>query len=251
MLSLRKTESDPEELFARNYARLLRWSLQLTGGDRATAEDLLHDVFVLFTLRAPEAEAVGNLDAYLYTMLRNLHVSRLRRQTRARAEQLSVVEFDSAEAATRTLSPYDRVRVREELRRGCRYACARKERAKSACALILRFFHGYYPGEAARVLRTSRPAVDVRLREARAEARLFLESPERLGHLAELEFETAAEFERTDDLLQELRRAVFRSRRGDCMTRERLKGLYDAASELLPTQAQLAHVVSCQNCLEE
>jgi DNA-directed RNA polymerase specialized sigma24 family protein len=145
MLSLRKQESDPEELFTRNYARLLRWSLQLTGGDRATAEDLLHDVFVLFTLRASEAAAVGNLDAYLYTMLRNLHVSRLRRQTRARTEQLSVVEFDSAEAASRTLSAYDRVRVREELRQVCRYACARKERAKSACALILRFSRAHRP----------------------------------------------------------------------------------------------------------
>jgi RNA polymerase sigma factor (sigma-70 family) len=253
MLSLHKTESDPEELFARNYARLLRWALQLTGGDRATAEDLLHDVFILFTLRGPNAEAFGNLDAYLYTMLRNLHVSRLRRQTRARAVQLSVVEFDSAEAASRTLSAYDRVRVREELGRVCRYACARKERAKSACALILRFFHGYYPSEAARVLRTSRPAVDVRLREARAEARLFLESPERLGHLEGLEFETEAAFDvgRTDDLLQELRQTVFRSRRGDCMTRECLGELYDPASVLLPTQAQLAHVVSCAGCLEE
>ena len=253
MLSLRKQESDPEELFTRNYARLLRWSLQLTGGDRATAEDLLHDVFVLFTLRAPEADAVGNLDAYLYTMLRNLHVSRLRRQTRARAEQLSVVEFDSAEAASRTLSAYDRVRVREELRRVCRYACARKERAKSACALILRFFHGYYPSEAALVLRTSRPAVDVRLREARAEARLFLESPERLGHLEGLEFEPESPFDggRADDLLQELRQAVFRSRRGECLARGSLGGLYDPASALVPTQAQLAHVVSCANCLEE
>lgn len=253
MLSLRKTESNPEELFARNYARLLRWSLQLTGGDRATAEDLLHDVFVLFTLRASEAEAVGNLDAYLYTMLRNLHVSRLRRQTRARTEQLSVVEFDSAEAATRTLSAYDLVRVREELRRACRYACARKERAKSACALILRFFHGYYPSEAARVLRTSRPAVDVRLREARAEVRLFLESPERLGHFEGLEFETeaASDFGCQDDLLQELRQTVFRSRRGECIARASLVELYDPASALLPTQAQLAHVVSCASCLEE
>jgi RNA polymerase sigma factor (sigma-70 family) len=252
MLSLHRQASDPEELFARNYARLLRWSLQLTG-DRAAAEDLLHDVFVLFTLRGPDLETVGNLDAYLYTMLRNLHVSRLRRQTRARAEQLSVVEFDSAEAASRTLSAYDRVRVREELRRVCRYACARKERAKSACALILRFFHGYYPSEAARVLRTSRPAVDVRLREARAEARLFLESPERLGHLEGLELgpESSPEFGRGEDLLQELRRTVFRSRRGECMTRAGLRGLYDPASELLPTQAQLAHVVSCAECLEE
>ncbi|MET0646573.1 MAG: RNA polymerase sigma factor [Pyrinomonadaceae bacterium] len=253
MLSLRKTESDPEDLFARNYARLLRWSLQLTGGDRATAEDLLHDVFVLFTLRGPEVDAVTNLDAYLYTMLRNLHVSRLRRQTRARTEQFSVVEFDSAEAGLHALTAFDRVRVREELRRVCHYACARKERAKSACALILRFFHGYYPSEAARVLRTSRPAVDVRLREARAEARLFLESPERLGHLEELALETAqpSDFGRTDDLLQELRRTVFRSRRGECLTRKGLSELYDPASALLPTQAQLAHVVSCAVCLEE
>src|SRR5215210_8083428 len=107
MLNLRKSGLSSEELFARNYERLLRWSLQLTGGDRAAAEDLLHDVFVLFSLRAPEPDSVANLDAYLYTMLRNLHVSRLRRQTRAPMQQLSVVEFDSAEAGLRTLSAYD------------------------------------------------------------------------------------------------------------------------------------------------
>jgi hypothetical protein len=93
----------------------------------------------------------------------------------------------------------------------------------------------------------------VRLREARAEARLFLESPERLGHLKELEFgpEPPSDFERTDDLLPELRRAVFRSRRGECLTRKALGELYDPASALLPTQAQLAHVVGCADCLED
>jgi RNA polymerase sigma factor (sigma-70 family) len=254
MLPLRKNEPGPEELFALNYERLLRWSLQLTGGDRPAAEDLLHDVFVLFSLHRPEPAAIENLDGYLYTMLRNLHVSQLRRQTRAPMQQLSIMEFDSAEAGLRALGAADRVQVQDELRRVCRYACARKERAKAACALILRFFHGYYPSEVALVLRTSRPAVDVRLREARGEARLFLEDPRALAHIEGLNVEASFREKSawpTDDLLHELRQTIFRSRRGDCFTARRLARLYGPSPEAAPAQDNLAHLVSCADCLDE
>src|SRR5687767_9396402 len=107
MLQLLKTSDSPVQLFARNYERLLGWALHLTGGDRPVAEDLLHDVFILFSLREPGPAKIDNLEGYLYTMLRNLHISRLRSMARARLRQLSVVEFDSAERGLRTHSSAD------------------------------------------------------------------------------------------------------------------------------------------------
>ncbi|HEX8336895.1 MAG TPA: sigma-70 family RNA polymerase sigma factor [Pyrinomonadaceae bacterium] len=253
MLNLRKSGLSSEELFARNYERLLGWSLHLTGGDRAAAEDLLHDVFVLLSLHRPDLTVVDNPEGYLYTMLRNLHISRLRRATRAPLRQLSVVEFDSADARLRTLSAHDQLLVREELRTVCRYACARKERAKSACALILRFFHGYYPSELARVLRTTRQAVDVRLLHARNEARVVLENPGALGFVDGTEMAPARASESSGsaaDFLSELREMIFRSRRGDCPSPVELRRLYRYGDEA-PAQERLAHFVSCRECLEE
>ncbi|HEY9284084.1 MAG TPA: sigma-70 family RNA polymerase sigma factor, partial [Pyrinomonadaceae bacterium] len=253
MLNLRKSGLSSEELFARNYERLLGWSLHLTGGDRAAAEDLLHDVFVLLSLHRPDLTVVDNPEGYLYTMLRNLHISGLRRAARAPLRQLSVVEFDSADAGLRTLGAHDQLLIRDELRTVCRYACARKERAKSACALILRFFHGYYPSELARVLRTTRQAVDVRLLHARNEARAVLENPRALGFVdgTEVTPERAPESSGSAaDFLTELRETIFRSRRGDCPSPVELRRLYRYDDES-PAQERLAHFVSCRECLEE
>lgn len=254
MLSLRKTEITPEELFIRHYGQLLGWSLHLTGGDRAAAEDLLHDVYILFSLHRPDLSSIANLQGYLYTMIRNLHISRLRRAARSPLKQLSAIDFDSAERVLHTLTTEDRVLVQDELRAVCRYACARKEKAKAACALILRFFHGYYPSEVARVLRTTRQAVDVRLLRARNEVKLFLENPRALGLLDGRPSVGAAPTgiaRPADDFLNELRETVYQSRPGPCLSRLRLKELYRPDAETRPEQAQLAHIVSCPECLDE
>jgi hypothetical protein len=147
----------------------------------------------------------------------------------------------------------------------CGFACVRKEKAKSACALILRFFHGYYPSEVARVLRTTRQAVDVRLLNARNEARLVLENPKALAFLEGGAFEApqAKPAHETNDLLNELQQMIFSSRRGVCLTGQQLKGMYCGGRECSdlrsgisdlrsqPTQPQLAHIVSCPTCLDQ
>jgi len=48
----------------------------MTAGDRLQAEDVLHDLFILFTLSQPDLSRIQNLDNYLYASLRNLHISR-------------------------------------------------------------------------------------------------------------------------------------------------------------------------------
>src|SRR5260370_35743167 len=172
-----------EDLFVERYERLLAWAVQLTSGDKSLAEDLVHNAFIQFTLAAPDLRNIQNLDAYLYGVLRVLHLSQMRRATRSRLQQLSIVDYDSAESGLRTIGRREQIEVQDELRRICQYACIRKETSKAGSVLILRFFHGYYPSEIVRVLRSSRQVAEKRLEAARREAKMFLAGSGRLTFL--------------------------------------------------------------------
>ncbi|HEY2976291.1 MAG TPA: RNA polymerase sigma factor, partial [Pyrinomonadaceae bacterium] len=217
---LKKISPSHEELFIEHYDRLMGWSLRLTEHDRDLAEDLLHDAFIHFTtLTQPDLKTIRNLDGYFYVMLRNLHVSQERRSSRARFQQLSIVEYESAATGLRTIDSRDVIRVQDELRRICYYACYRKEKAKLASVLILRFFHGYYPSEIAQILRSPRAAIDKWLQLARAEAKLALSDAEVLRFKDEVpavEFIPGSFARSIEDLLKELRQTIFGARRGDC-----------------------------------
>ena len=257
MLKLRRISASHRDAFLERYEGLHGWALQMTANDRALAEDLLHDLFILFTLSAPELSRIQNLDNYLYTSLRNLHISQLRRTTRGRFEQLEMVEYESARLSLRSIAHgRDLIQAQDELRRICHYACARKATANSASVLILRFFHGYYPSEIAKVMRSTRNAVDVRLRAARIEAKAYLENS---GSLAMIDGSTEpappkvlpTRLARTaNDFLLELQQTVFDSRQGDCLNRERLKDLYEAGHQGPIARKHLAHIVSCPVCLD-
>src|SRR5919206_4400774 len=175
---LKRVGERHEDVFLARYRSLHAWALRLTEGDAARAEDLVHDAFVQFTFARPDLGRVGNLDGYLYQMLRNLNLSQMRRARRRHEDAPAVVEYDSAEFALRAATdPREHVRVQDELRQVCHYACLRKETSKAGSVLILRFMHGYYPAEIAQVLRASREAVEERLRTARGEAAQFLRDP--------------------------------------------------------------------------
>jgi RNA polymerase sigma factor (sigma-70 family) len=254
---LRRGEARHEDVFLARYRHLRAWALRLSGGDVARAEDLLHDAFVQFTFARPDLARVGNLDGYLYRMLRNLQISQTRRARRRHEDAPAVVEYDSAEFALRAATdPRAVVRVQDDLRQVCHYACLRKESSKAGSVLILRFMHGYYPGEIARLLRSSREAVEERLRAARVEARQFLEDPSRLRFIgrdaARNVRPPATGFVQThEELLANLRRRVFDSRRGACLTEHALAELYGDCATRRPDCATLAHLVSCPRCIEE
>lgn len=243
-----------EVLFAERYEQLLSWALQLSDQNRELAEDLLHDAFIQFSFTHPDLQTIRNLDAYFYGMLRNLHLSQVRRTTRSRLQQLSTVEYDSAEASLRAIDARGQIAVQDELRRVCHYACVRKEKTRAAGVLILRFYHGYYPSEIAQILKNSRQAVDVHLLLARNEARAFLQNPETLAFMGEESVVEVfpADFARTTDrFLNELRQMIFRSRRGDCLTIKQLRGLYRKSQPESMSSKHLAHIVSCPKCLDE
>jgi RNA polymerase sigma factor (sigma-70 family) len=262
MLRLRQLSPNYRELFVARYEQLLTWALQLSHGERTLAEDLLHDLYVLFSIHEPNIDPAQNVDGYLYTCLRNLYLSHLRRTTRVRFQQLSIIEYESAKTGLRAIDPRMQIEVQDELRRVCQYACARKETSRMGSVLILRFFHGYYPSEIVRILCTSRKAVDRRLALARAEAKTYLDNRESLAFInsgvAPPEI-FPANFARTPaGLLGELRQMIFSSRRGDCISQQRFQHLYqpskkdDRADEMVSIScAELAHFVSCATCLDK
>ncbi|HKR61484.1 MAG TPA: sigma-70 family RNA polymerase sigma factor [Pyrinomonadaceae bacterium] len=245
------------DLFIERYERLFLWSLQLTENDQEQAEDLLHDAFIQFTLGQPDLSKIENLEGYLRTMLRNIHVSQVRRSTRSPIRSLSIVEYDSAELGLRVVDPRTQMNFHDELRTVCEYACARKEFSKAGSILILRFFHGYYPEEISKVSRISRPAVKERLRAARAEAKLYLENPKGVHFLRSSQTGLPEPVQAragepsviSGDFLGDIRRMIFSSRRGLCLAKDELQNLYRLEEAIVDCE-QLAHIVSCAQCLD-
>jgi DNA-directed RNA polymerase specialized sigma24 family protein len=248
-----KRTTNHEALFIERYQRLLGLALQLTEGDRERAEDIVHDAFIQFTFSRPDVSSIENLEGYLYGMLRKLHLSQMRRDSRSRIQPHFLVEYDSAETGLHLIDPRDRLQAQEELRRVCHYACTRKETSKAGSVLILRFFHGYYPSEITKVIRGTRHAVDLRLRSARAEAKATLANPEALVFLNDKPAPDIREkllAQSTVEFLAELRRTIFRSCHGDCLSPEQFDSIYGPHSEALITCETLAHIVSCESCLD-
>jgi len=257
MLKLLKATPRAEnyaDAFIARYERLLVWSLQLTDRDHQKAEDLVHDTFVQFMLSRPDLDSVQNLEGYLYTMLRNTHISHVRRASQKPQYNLALVEFDSAEISLREADLRRKLQVQEELWKVCQYACLRKDTSKAGSILILRFFYGYYPSEISKVIRSPRQTVDSWLRIARSEAHLYLEDPssllvtkQQLTSMSRLEIEGVA----AERFLLHLRKAIFTTRSGSCLSSKQLKQIYAAneSATSVPTE-QLGHIVSCPACLD-
>lgn len=241
------------ELFEENYQLLKQWARRLTEHD-LDAEDLLHDTFIQFRLSKPDLDSIHNLEGYLYILMKNLHLSQLRRSTRLPVRSLSAVEFDSVDISLWSSDPRDHLRLRGEIGAICRYACLRKESARTGSVLILRFFHGYYPEEIATLLRSNRSAVEKRLRKARAEARLYIEDAGRLSFIDQKSTKDSAPVTGLfgDDLRLELRKQIFSSCQGECLTKAMYEALYAAGNteESSLDHRLVAHLVSCPNCLE-
>ena len=242
-----------EEAFVQHYKWLIRWALQFTNNDRARAEDLVQEVFAQFAFAHTDLSAVQNIPAYLYTTLRNTHVSEVRMAGRSHVQPLSIVEYSIADAALGASDPHALYQTQDQLRRVCQYACVRKQSSRAGSVLILRFFHGYHLSEVAQVLGGTCQAVRQCLRFARNEARLFLDDPGALKFIDKtqaINIVSSGTVCAADELLADLRLAIFRSSQGECLATESLRGFYQKG--LIPTadNLTLAHVVSCPRCLD-
>src|SRR5689334_6559328 len=242
-----------EAAFIEHYDWLRRWALQMTNRDRERAEDLVQEVFAQFATAHTDLSAVQNIPAYLYTTLRNIHVSQVRLASRSHHQTQSIVDYSGAEAALEATDPYTIFHTQDQLRRVCQYACLRKQSSRAGSVLILRYFHGYHLSEIAQVLRGTFQAVRQQLTFARNEARLFLENPQALKIIQHSPISNSVSTNgvcSADRLLLELRNAIFDSCQGECLSREALSHLY-AQSLSTADGITLAHIVSCPFCLDQ
>lgn len=255
MLPLPKYNLNREELFIQRYSKLLEQAMRLTKHNAAEAEDLLHDTFIHFTLSQTPVENISNLDGYLYTMLRNLHLAHERQRTRTSQEYLSLIDYDSVEAGLSSIDPCDTIKIQDELRSICRYVCLRKETSKAGSVLLLRFIFGYLPNEISQILRSPRSAVDNFLQTARREVRAFSRNPETVTFLhtdEKTELPLFSFGHLSPDILSEVRQTIFITPDPDC-PKESIITLYqpDTGSSGGVNARILAHLVACPVCLEE
>lgn len=250
---LQEEDLNHEEIFEEHYSWLMRWALRLTEGNQGEAEDLVHDLFIqLVRLRPRIHSDLDGVRGYLYTMLRNMHLSKLRRAQRSPICELLVVDYDSLEQGVRSISSRSQSAVWKELWQICEYACERKKSSRSASVLILRFLLAYFPSEIARILKTTRVPVDKYLHAARREARLCVSRPATFrifGQKRKIR-EMPTLPEDSQDLFHTLRQQVFLSREGRCFSEDALQRTYRAGSPESLSTSELAHLVSCPECLD-
>src|SRR5262249_48042565 len=250
MSMLRRWKSEVythEDVVVERYDWLLNWSMKLTGHNREEAEDLVHDTFVEFTLSAPDLGSIQNMEGYLYGMLRNIHMSRVRRAIRIEKHSVNLLDYESAEIFLRSVHIDSLIHAREVLGKICDYACGRKETSKAGSILILRFFHGYYPGEIARIAVCPRRAVDDWMRIARNEARCHIE---RAVVGRDSARGPAAAGRAGSDFLDLLRARIFDSRNGRCLDAGEIQERYSGQGQKAIDRKLLAHISSCPECLE-
>jgi DNA-directed RNA polymerase specialized sigma24 family protein len=242
-----------EQLFTDRYEGLLACALRLTNQLR-DAEDLVHDAFVQWVLGRTRLEEIENIDGYLRRMLRYMHISRISRSAQQLHETvLSVADYDSFRLGWTAIEPPRRMQASQELHQICAYACSRKESSRAGSVLILRFFHDYFPIEIAGILNSSRQCVDQWQRLARREVKLFLNKPGRLGFVsakAATERHPVRYLRSECDLMLDLRRMIFNSCQGDCLSQFELKEVYSEGHAEALTTRKLAHIVSCAPCLD-
>lgn len=246
------TLNNHEEVFTNAYSRLRGWAMQIARQDRELAEDLLHDAFIQFTSSQPELTKINNTEAYLYGVIRNLHLSHLRKKTRRDKHTLSIIDFETVRLGLKSARFLDNFQTQEELKRICYFLCLRKESSKSASVMLLRFFHGYFPVEIAEVMRATTQVVKVRLNTARNEAKSVIDNPKMIEAVEKRispELIINQTFRTSADLTRSLGEMIFRSTSGTCPGDDELKAIY-ADTETLETQV-LAHIVSCRECIDK
>jgi RNA polymerase sigma-70 factor (sigma-E family) len=146
--AVREPTSQLADLYVRHVPAANRLAFLLTG-ERAHAEDLVHDAFVRCVGRFGHLRAHEAFEAYLRRTIVNLHASRLRR---VRVERTWLAGL-RAEARTPTVSMPD-VEIREDLWRRLLQLPPRQR-----AVLVLRYYEDLSERETAETLRCSVAAV--------------------------------------------------------------------------------------------
>lgn len=243
---------DFEQLIEGYYEKLQKWGVVLCRGDRATAQEIVHDLCLHFILARPDLSQVANLDGYLYTCLRHIYSSALARSSREALQTFSIADFDSVQFALHARITDSLLDQQNDLRRICNYAVWRKESSKSASYFLLLFFHGYTRREVGEIARLPLAAIYNKLKVAREELKAHLVESGKLRTarrdvppIPDLRAGTVSSVE----LFQELRENIFRERSSDCLQEETLLAHYRTSIPKPIPCSLLSHIVSCEQCL--
>jgi len=245
MLKAWRAAPDHTALFLARYPGLVaqaRRALQLR---REQAVELVHEAFLHFVRNQPDLDGIGQLDAYLFGMLRKLHVSNLRRAARQRT--LSMAEYDSAALGLRDAAGPAEIAALQELAQVCAYCATRRHTSRTGSVLALRYFYGRSPATIASMMCATVPTVSQWLHLARREAREYLTNPEQCTNFGPAMLPpriglTVAPEARPAAFVTWLRQQPV----GTCLTSDQLTALEDATPL---DRAALAHIVSCADCL--
>jgi len=233
------------------HGALRDYAVRLVRGDSSLLEELIQDAYVQFTTAQPDLSQIWNLDAYLATLVRNLHISSIRRAVTHRTRLVAVEDYDSAMLVLDASSTEDQLVARDTLIRICQFACGRMQTSKAASAFVLRFFHDCYPSDIARILQTTPATVHTWLSQARREARRHLAAPPRAGagdgRAVWSDLLPAPPPPDLTDPLAYLRAAIFATARPPCLTSRAVARSSDPATPL--DVATCAHIASCPRCL--
>lgn len=240
MLSPWRHRKTHEAAFLERYPHLLARARRLATAE-VSAEDLVHDAFVQFTLQQPDLDAIDNLDAYLFVLLRNLYVSSVRRQSSIALSRRASTDVGSEALALAAVDRAPHLDAVEELALICRYACVRRFTSRAASCLILRFFHSYSPFEIAQLARCPVKTIDDQLHRARREAQQ--QRHDVSGHSGSLPALPIVDTGSSTDAIITFREYIFRTSHPPCP---------DAGRTGDPPRSteELAHLVGCRQCLE-
>ena len=244
----------PEGVFGSKYEWLLRWALHFSQNDKTVAEDLIQDTFVELLISWKTLGDLDNIEPLLYTYLKYSYLTELRRSQSYSLQSLSAIDFDSLPTDLWTADLSDQIELQDELRRIVTFLLWRKSSAKFASIFLLRFFHGYFPEEIKRICMITRHAVDLSLRNARGEVTSYLADPGRiqiLHHPPPPEAVAPRATVAPHQLVDELRGLIFSARVEACLPLGDLQEFYQVESQKPVDSGLLAHIVSCESCLDE
>ena len=242
-----------EKAFALRYDWLVNVAALITRGDRALAQDLVQDAYVQFVCARRDLSLIQNLDGYFHGMLRNLYLSHNRRAARSPLTSLSALEYDSVDIGLRNANSRDQGRLREELWLVCSHACAGKRMSRSHSILILRFFHGYFPSEIAKITRNSTAAISECIRSAREDLQIYVKQSAVQPSVRQRKFRILPGVRFVLDPFEfhrELQQAIFSHSEGACLDAADLENVYAGAIPQPISKECLAHLVSCHRCLD-
>lgn len=242
--------SEHQDVFLRRYRTLLAHAVKLTRGNRDLADDLLQDAFISFTEARADLNQIDNLDAYLFSMVKYLHLARVKRGMRDPLGDLAIVDYESAELSLTAAPSASLSTVYEQLIRICEFAFNRRNESRQQSLLLLRFLHGYYLDELAVLAGNSKPTIRKWLQEAQSEVRETLNSSPSAGKAFRSRWTDSIKFSSShEEFLQALREHLLGFGERDCPERTVLTDIYRGARSDVSTEL-LGHLAVCRSCLD-